>query len=189
MPAPWMRAALLGVACVAGLSMVHGQSFAPGQPFRAEADHDGLGAVSYRLYAQVGADVPASALSGGVVTVGPQPMALAPDTKFYMAAVGEDGQAISAPVEVSIVAGPSPPPAVPQPCPYTSPAGVQSVKAIGSDDVRGWNLLNTDSVVDLRRVYDRMHVLRGWGFDPQILAIDPLTNRVFIFAPCVGYLP
>jgi hypothetical protein len=66
---------------------------------------------------------------------------------------------------------------------------VESIKAIGSDDVRGWNLLNTDSVVDLRRVYDRMNVLRAWGFDPQILAIDPLTNRVFIFAPCVGYLP
>lgn len=149
-----------------------------GETIDVVADHDGQATTSYLLRVQ-----------GIDSTPQPQPVVQAGNTvrlSLAMVAVGQAGQAPSDAITVAVVL---PDPPAPQPCPYVSPAGVSSTKPIGNDDVRGWNVVDFNALEDVRRHYARMQQLKDWGFDPQVLAIDAVRNRVYIFAPCAGSLP
>lgn len=146
-----------------------------------EGDHDGQVTAAYLLRVQ------------GIDSA-PQPKAVVQSGNtvrldFSIVAVNEAGQAPSDAITVAVVLPEPPPPPVPQACPYTSPQGVSSTKPIGNDDVRGWNFVDFSKIEDERRHYARLKQLEAWGFDPRVLAIDPVLNRVRIYAPCTGYLP
>ena len=96
-----------------------------------------------------------------------------------------------------------PQPPAPTSCAYVDLAGVAKPKAIGNDDVRGWNPIDTTDLVAVRAFYARLKQLRAWGLDAAPLVIDDglhvalgadgkpvhaVTGKpwAYIYAPCIG---
>jgi hypothetical protein len=98
-----------------------------GQTFTLSADHDGVNTTAYRVYvddAQVGPDIPVSALANGTVTTSPLP-ALAEGTHAVrLAAVGPGGETKSDPLSIVVTL---PPPSKP------TNLRITAVVSIGAD--------------------------------------------------------
>jgi hypothetical protein len=78
-------------------------------------------------------------------------------------------------------------------CPWVNPAGVLTPKPIGSDDIRGWNVINPSDPASLRATFEREKQLRAWGLAYRIYGTDDGSKifkdgkqRIYIYAPCVG---
>jgi hypothetical protein len=173
---------VLALLCVSVPAFGQVPTIAVGETVYVVAPHDGAGATGYliRINGQDSPVAPAASVQSGEIV----------QFSLSVVAVNATSQAPSDAITVAVVLPPAPvpePEPVLQSCPYTSPQGESSTKPIGDDSVRGWNLVDFDAIEDVRRHYGRMNQLKAWGFDPQVLAIDPILKRVYIYAPCTGY--
>lgn len=90
-----------------------GTTITTDQTYTLSADHDGKNTTAYRVYvddAQVGADIPVSALAGGTLTTAALPALTEGTHAVRLAAVGPGGETKSDPLPITVtVAAPSKP--------------------------------------------------------------------------------
>lgn len=103
------RCAILVLAVLLALSSVaiaqDIQALEVGKTYRLAADHSGVNVTAFRVYVdgvKVGEDLPASALTAGVVTTSDLPGLTAGAHSLQLAAVNGDREAKSAPLAVTV---------------------------------------------------------------------------------------